>query len=150
MPAPATPPVLTRFACLRCCCVGCSCAAATLMRLAVVCLSMLASASVVACLLLFNVSGGSDSLSASAGALAGVSSVTHADRLAGLRGVCLLVVSRALKTQVIGCSWIARSVSVVALRVFLRVPENVRGGPQHNSRGQPRRNRAPSSTLNES
>ena len=84
------------------------------MRLAVVCVSMLASASVVACLLLFNVSGGSDSLSASAGALAGVSSVTHADRLAGLRGVCLLAVSRALKTQVIGCSWIARSVSVVA------------------------------------
>ena len=84
------------------------------MNAAVACASVLTRVSVVACLLLFNVSGGSDSLSASASALAGVACVTHANRLAGLRGVCLLAAGRAVKRLAIGCGWTARSAVVVA------------------------------------
>ena len=39
---------------------------------------------------------------------------TRADRLTGLRGVCLLAAGRAVKRLAIGCSWAARSVVVVA------------------------------------
>ena len=113
-PRPAVRPFLTRFACLRCCCVGCRCAAATTTSAAVLGAYGLALTSAVTSFSVFAVSGGRDFWLVGAVRLAGVSCPARTDRLTGLRGVCLLAAGRAVKRLAIGCGWAARSAVVVA------------------------------------
>ena len=113
-PRPAVRPFLTRFACLRCCCVGCRCAAATTTIAAVLGAYGLAVTSAVACFSVFAVSDGRDFWLVGAVRVAGVSCPARTDRLTGLRGVCLLAAGRAVKRLAIGCGWAARSAVVVA------------------------------------
>ena len=113
-PRPAARPFLTRFACLRCCCVGCRCATAPTTIAAVLGVYGLAVTSVVACFSVFGVSDGRDFWLVGAVRLAGVSCPARTDRLTGLRGVCLLAAGRAVKRLAIGCGWAARSAVVVA------------------------------------
>ena len=59
-PRPVARPVLTQFPCLRCCCIGCRCAAAPTTGAVVVCAYGLALASAVRSFSVCAVSGGRD------------------------------------------------------------------------------------------